>query len=248
MYVEFAARRVPRFGGCYTDSATMIHQILPVGLLQCNCHIIGDPATREAVVIDPGDDVDSILEVIARHGLKVRAILITHAHIDHVIGLKKMREATGAPVMMHQADLKLYQAMEMQAEWIRWKTPELAEVDDFLSEGKSIKWGDYELRVLHTPGHTEGSVCLYLPRYTASTVPEVGSGKVSAAGLLFAGDTLFEGSIGRTDLWGGSMREIMRSLKNKVLALPDETIVFPGHGSPTTIGLEKETNQFLQGM
>jgi hydroxyacylglutathione hydrolase len=226
----------------------MIHEILPVGLLQCNCHIIGDPATREAVVIDPGDDVESILDVIARHGLKVRAILITHAHIDHVIGLKKMREATGAPVMMHQADLKLYQAMEMQAEWIRWKTPQLAEVDDLLSEGKSIKWGAYELRVLHTPGHTEGSVCLYLPRHTASTVAEVGSDKVSAAGLLFAGDTLFEGSIGRTDLWGGSMREIMRSLKNKVLALPDETIVFPGHGNRTTIGLERETNQFLQGM
>ena len=96
----------------------MIHEILPVGLLQCNCHVIGDPSTREAVVIDPGDDVDSILQVIARHGLKVRAILITHAHIDHVIGLKKMRQATGAQVLMHQADLKLYQAMEMQAEWI----------------------------------------------------------------------------------------------------------------------------------
>jgi glyoxylase-like metal-dependent hydrolase (beta-lactamase superfamily II) len=226
----------------------MIHEILPVGLLQCNCHIIGDPLTREAVVIDPGDDVESIIEVIARHDLKVRAILITHAHIDHVNGLKKMRESTGAPVLMHHADLRLYQAMEMQAEWIRWATPELAEVDDFLTEGKSIKWGDYELRVIHTPGHTEGSVCLYLPNDPTSAAPEVGSGKVVAPGLLFAGDTLFEGSIGRTDLWGGSMREIMRSLKNKVLALPDETIVFPGHGNPTTIGVERETNQFLQGM
>jgi len=226
----------------------MIHEILPVGLLQCNCHVIGDPSTREAVVIDPGDDVDSILQVIARHGLKVRAILITHAHIDHVIGLKKMRQATGAQVLMHQADLKLYQAMEMQAEWIRWTTPDLAEVDDFLTEGKSIKWGEYELRVIHTPGHTEGSVCLYLPHDAANAVADVSSRRTVAPGLLFAGDTLFEGSIGRTDLWGGSMREIIRSLKNKVLALPDDTVVFPGHGPSTTIGRERETNQFLRGM
>ena len=229
----------------------LIHEILPVGLLQCNCHIVGDPRTLDAVVIDPGDEVDSILEVIARHNLKVRAILNTHAHIDHVGGLKKMREATGAPVLMHQADLSLYKALEMQAQWIHWATPDLTEVDEFLSEGKSIKWGDYELRVIHTPGHTEGSVCLYLPRDTHSDFfGATPRGAVSnhPPGLLFAGDTLFEGSIGRTDLWGGSMREIMRSLKNKVLALPDETIVFPGHGPSTTIGVERETNQFLRGM
>jgi hydroxyacylglutathione hydrolase len=219
------------------ETPKLIHEILPVGMLQCNCHIVGDPVTREAVVIDPGDDVDAILEVIARHGLKVRNILITHSHIDHIIGLKKLREATGAPVLMHQADLDLYQQMEMQAEWIQWPTPELAEVDEFLTEGKSIKWGNYELRVMHTPGHTKGSVCLYLPR-EENTVRD--------PGLLFAGDTLFEGSIGRTDLWGGSVKEILRSLKTKLLALPDETIVFPGHGSPTTIGVERETNPFLQ--
>jgi hydroxyacylglutathione hydrolase len=219
------------------ETPRLIHEILPVGMLQCNCHLVGDPVTREAIVIDPGDDVDAILEVIARHGLKVRNILITHSHIDHIIGLKKMREATGAPVLMHQADLDLYQQMEMQAEWIHWKTPELSEVDDFLTEGKSIKWGNYELRVMHTPGHTKGSVCLYLPR-EENTVRD--------PGVLFAGDTLFEGSIGRTDLWGGSIKEILRSLKTKLLTLPDETIVFPGHGSPTTIGVERETNPFLQ--
>ncbi|HEY4839975.1 MAG TPA: MBL fold metallo-hydrolase [Candidatus Acidoferrales bacterium] len=219
------------------EAPQLIHEILPVGMLQCNCHIVGDPVTREAIVIDPGDDVDSILEVIARRGLKVTNILITHSHIDHVIGLKKMREVTGAPVSMHQADLDLYQQMEMQAEWIHWATPELTEVDDFLTEGKSIKWGNYELRVMHTPGHTKGSVCLYLPRE---------ENIVQDPGLLFAGDTLFEGSIGRTDLWGGSMKEILRSLKTKLLTLPDETIVFPGHGSPTTIGVERETNPFLR--
>jgi len=229
----------------------LIHEILPVGMLQCNCHVVGDSVTREAVVIDPGDDVNAVLEIIKRHGLKVRAILITHAHIDHVGGLKKMRQATGAPVLMHQADLLLYQAMELQAQFLRVATPEITDVDEFLSEGKSIKWGNYEIRVMHTPGHSEGSVCLYLPREAKvildSTSPNI-SGSVREPGLLFAGDTLFEGSIGRTDLWGGSMEEIMRSLKTKVLALPDETIVFPGHGGETTIGAERETNPFLQGI
>jgi hydroxyacylglutathione hydrolase len=229
----------------------LIHEILPVGVLQCNCHVVGDAVTREAIVIDPGDDAESVLQVIARHGLNVRAILITHAHIDHVIGLKKMREATGAPVLMHQADLALYQSLEMQAQWIRWATPEITEVDEFLSEGKSIKWGNYELRVMHTPGHTKGSVCLYLPRKEKVVLPVGAPHKPVSAhepGLLFAGDTLFEGSIGRTDLWGGSMQEILRSLKTKVLALPDDTIVFPGHSGLTTIGAERETNQFLQGL
>jgi hydroxyacylglutathione hydrolase len=225
------------------EAPRLIHEILPVGMLQCNCHIVGDPTTREAIVIDPGDDVEKILEVVARHKLKVRAILITHSHIDHVIGLKKMREATGAPVMMHQDDLALYQDVEKQAEWIQWATPELTEVDEFLTEGKSVRWGNYELRVMHTPGHTKGSVCLYLPRdENIATLPT----SQSEHGLLFAGDTLFEGSIGRTDLWGGSMREILRSIRSKILALPDETIVFPGHGPITTIGVERETNPFLQ--
>lgn len=235
-----------------SNTPKLIHEILPVGLLQCNCHVVGDPVTREAIVIDPGDDVETILEVIARHGLKVRAILITHSHIDHVIGLKRLREATGAPVMMHEADLALYKEIEMQAEWIRWATPELSEVDEFLSEGKSIRWGKHELRVMHTPGHTKGSVCLYLPHDENMVAAATSSAPKPAAlrvpGLLFAGDTLFAGSIGRTDLWDGSMKEIMRSLQIKVLALPDETIVFPGHGPATTIGVERETNPFLQKM
>jgi hydroxyacylglutathione hydrolase len=229
----------------------LIHEILPVGMLQCNCHVVGEPVTREAIVIDPGDDVNGILGIIARHGLKVRAILITHAHIDHVGGLKKMRQATGAPVLMHQADQVLYRAMEIQAQLLRVATPEMTDVDEYLSEGKSVKWGNYELRVMHTPGHSEGSVCLYLPRETKAIVDSTSPrnpANTGEPGLLFAGDTLFEGSIGRTDLWGGSMEEIMRSLKTKVLALPDETIVFPGHGPATTIGVERETNPFLQGI
>ncbi len=221
----------------------LIHEILSVGMLHCNCHIVGDPVTREAIVIDPGDDVTRILESLARHRLTLRAIVITHAHIDHVGGLATLRNSTGAPVMMHQADLKLYDLLPTQASWLGVRTPPRCEVDQFLREGEAVRWGATELtdgfalQVLHTPGHSEGSVSLYLPRHTPQGAAE--------PGLLFAGDTLFAGSIGRTDLWGGSMEQIMDSIRGKLLELPDDTIVLPGHGEPTTIGAERETNPFL---
>ena len=237
--------------GTMAETTNIIHEILPVGMLQCNCHIIGDPKTHEALVIDPGDDAERILEVIERHQLKVRAIVITHAHIDHVVGLRRLHEATGAPVRIHPEDLELYRMLDVQARWLGWKTPEKVKFDDPLREGDTIRWGGFEARVLHTPGHTEGSVCLYMPANTleanvvagVKTVPE----RVleTGPGRLFAGDTLFAGSIGRTDLWGGSFETIIRSLKGKVLQLPDDTIVYPGHGESTTIGEERETNPFL---
>jgi hydroxyacylglutathione hydrolase len=215
----------------------MIYIKLPVGLLQCNCTIIGDPASREAIVVDPGDEVGRILDLLGRHKLSVKAIVSTHSHIDHVGGLSKLHQYTGAPVMMHRDDLPLYQAMDMQAAFIGTPPPELTEIDHLLKEGDALRWGGFEAQVIHTPGHTPGSVCLYLPKDAGRiTLP---------APHLLAGDTLFAGSIGRTDLWGGSLEQIMNSLVGKLMELPDETIVHPGHGGGTTIGQERHSNPFL---
>jgi glyoxylase-like metal-dependent hydrolase (beta-lactamase superfamily II) len=229
------------------EAQKLIHEILPVGMLQCNCHIVGDPQTREAIVIDPGDDAARILEVIKRHRLKVTAIVVTHTHIDHVIALHHVQEATGAPVYLHADDLGLYRMLDLQASWLGMKTPEEAKIDQLVREGDVIRWGGYAAQVLHTPGHTPGSICLYMP----SDMPASPGGAVNSSNRgisqLFAGDTLFAGSIGRTDLWGGSMAAIMQSLKGKLLELPDSTIVYPGHGDTTTIGAERATNPFLAG-
>jgi glyoxylase-like metal-dependent hydrolase (beta-lactamase superfamily II) len=207
----------------------MIHEIFPVGPLQCNCSIIGDEATREAMVIDPGDDVDQLLSVIRNRNLQVKQIVITHAHIDHVGGAMKLRAATGAPILLNQNDAALLKMLDVQAAWVGVPTPGKVEIDESITTGDVVSAGSHSAQVLHTPGHTEGSVCLYF----------------ATDKKLIAGDTLFAGSIGRTDLPGGSMQKIMRSLHNTVLALPDETIVVPGHGELTTIGEERESNPFL---
>jgi hydroxyacylglutathione hydrolase len=233
------------------DSQELIHEILPVGMLQCNCHIVGDPQTREAIVIDPGDDAERILEVINRHHLKVTAIVVTHTHIDHVIGLRRVHHATGAPVYVHADDLDLYRMLEVQATWLGWKPPESVKIDQLVHEGDVIRWGRYQAQILHTPGHTPGSVCLYMPPDAPAALPDASAAKSTprdpGTGRLFAGDTLFAGSIGRTDLWGGSFADIIRSLKGKLLELPDDTVVYPGHGESTTIGNERATNPFLVG-
>lgn len=228
----------------------LIHEILPVGMLQCNCHIVGDPQIREAIVIDPGDDAGRILEVIERHHLKVTAIVVTHTHIDHVIGLRRVGETTGAPVYVHADDLDLYRMLDMQASWLGWKTPEKVQIDQAVREGDVIRWGRYQAQFLHTPGHTPGSICLYMPSdlpVAPTDVTAAAKPAESGTGQLFAGDTLFAGSIGRTDLWGGSFEGIMHSLKGKLLELPDDTIVYPGHGETTTIGKERAMNPFLAG-
>jgi hydroxyacylglutathione hydrolase len=215
----------------------ILHFSIPVGLLQCNCSIIGDPITREALVLDPGDEIHRIMELLGRHKLTVKAIVSTHAHIDHVGGLKKLHDYTAAPVLMHRDDVPLYQAMDMQAAFLGIEPPPLVEIHQFLREGDKLHWGNLQAQVIHTPGHTPGSSCLYLP---------ADFGKLTiATPQLFAGDTLFAGSIGRTDLWGGSMEKMMDSLVHKLLELPDDTVVYPGHGLTTTIGEERQSNPFL---
>lgn len=236
-------------------ASRLIHEIIPVGMLQCNCSILGDPETHEAIVIDPGDEVERILALLAKHKLKVMAIVSTHAHIDHVGGLKKLHDVTHAPVLMNEGDLELYRAMDIQSQFLGVAPPPLAKIDNLLAEGDVVRWGGYEARVLHTPGHTPGSVSLYLPfaerKEEGNRVAPAHSAKKSRgdddpAPWLFAGDTLFAGSIGRTDLWGGSFPEIIRSIRSKLLTLPEDTIVFPGHGPTTTLAEERESNPFLQ--
>jgi glyoxylase-like metal-dependent hydrolase (beta-lactamase superfamily II) len=220
----------------------MIYIKVPVGMLQCNCSIIGDPKTHEAIVVDPGDEVERILSLLGRYHLKVKAIVSTHAHIDHVGGLAKLHQYTGAPVMMHSEDLPLYHGMEMQAAFLGIEPPAITNVDHLLKEGDALQWGGFQANIIHTPGHSPGSVCLYVPK----DVPKDGTQVKLVKPHLFAGDTLFAGSIGRTDLWGGSMDQMLESLKDKLLQLPDDTLVYPGHGGNTTIGHERETNPFLK--
>jgi hydroxyacylglutathione hydrolase len=208
----------------------MIHKIFPVGPLQCNCSVIGDEKTHEGMVIDPGDQIEGILEILRQEKLTLKQIVITHAHIDHVGGAMKLKAATGAPILMNQNDHALLKMLDVQAAWVGMRPPGDVQVDEAIAQGRVLKIGEITSNVIHTPGHTEGSICVYFP----------------AEKKLIAGDTLFAGSIGRTDLPGGSMEKIMRSLHTQVLALPDETEVVPGHGPTTTIGEERETNPFLQ--
>ena len=208
----------------------MIHEILPVGPLQCNCSILGDDTTREAMVIDPGDDIPRILTRLAKHSLTVKQIVVTHAHIDHIAGAQQLKRITGAPIFYNQLDLPLVAMMEQQAGWLGIPTPEVRPPDADLADNTTVSISGLSATVLHTPGHTPGSVCLHLP----------------TENLLIAGDTLFAGSIGRTDLPGGDTKTILTSIQDRLMHLPKATRVIPGHGRSTTIGAERQTNPFLQ--
>jgi glyoxylase-like metal-dependent hydrolase (beta-lactamase superfamily II) len=210
----------------------------PVGALGCNCTIVSCPETREALVIDPGDEAEEILATLARGGLTAVKLVHTHAHFDHVMATGEVAARTGAPVLLHRDDRWLYDHAVMQTEAFGIRRPDGAPwrppppPTHELAGDESLAFGRREARALHTPGHTPGSICLYLEH--AAETP-----------ILFAGDTLFQGSIGRTDLWGGSMAAIRQSIRDRLLTLPDDTLVVPGHGPETTVLREREENPFV---
>jgi hydroxyacylglutathione hydrolase len=207
----------------------MIIESFPVGPLGCNTTLMGDPESHDAIVVDPGDEIPRIYERLTAQGLTLRQILITHAHLDHVGGALQLKEMTGAPIYMNENDLPLLQMVEQQAKWMGIAPPAVALPDKKLNEGDTVGLPGFEATVLCTPGHTQGSVSLYF----------------ADLHLLVAGDTLFAGSVGRTDLPGGNYQQLLESIRTQLLPLPDETRVLTGHGPSTTIGAERRGNPFL---
>ncbi len=203
-----------------------------VGPLACNCTIVADEASGDAIVVDGGDGVDEVAARLDRHGWRAKFLLHTHAHIDHVGDLGRLRERTHASALLHPADLPLYRTLPLQARWLGLAhAPPVVALDGELHDGDRMELGSMRCRVLHTPGHTPGSVCF-----------EIDDGRDVA---LLTGDTLFAGSIGRWDLGGTSMEELVDSIRTKLLAYGDATPVIPGHGPFTTIGTERVSNPYL---
>jgi hydroxyacylglutathione hydrolase len=207
----------------------MIRVTFPVGMLGCNCSILGDETSGEAIVVDPGYDIPRILEALTKHKLTVRKILVTHAHIDHIASAQRLKEITGAPILYNQADLPLVAMMDVQAGWLGLPVPTVLPPDHSPADGEVVDVGGISGSILYTPGHSEGSLCLYVPKEH----------------LLLAGDTLFAGGVGRTDLPGGNTGKLLASIHDRLLTLADETVVVPGHGAMTTIGAERDSNPFL---
>jgi hydroxyacylglutathione hydrolase len=210
----------------------LVMETFPVGSLECNCTIVGDTDSGDAVVVDGGDGVDEVVAYLQRRQWRARLLVHTHAHIDHIGDLGALRERTAAAGLLHAADIPLYQTLAMQARWIGLPcAPPVVALDGTLSDGDLLEAGAVRMRVLHTPGHTPGSVCLAVPNGDAMTI--------------LSGDTLFAGSIGRWDLGGTSMEDIVHSIETKLLPYDDATSVIPGHGPFTTIGAERATNPYL---
>ena len=211
----------------------MLLQTIPVGPLQCNCSILGDEASGTAIVVDPGDEADAIAAAVQAAGLRVTHIVHTHAHVDHIGGSAEFKRLCGGRALLHKGDQWLHEHLEVQCRMIGLPVPEMVALDGWLEEGARLPLGTRTLEVLHTPGHTPGSCTFTL--------------EADGRQIVFAGDTLFRGSIGRTDLWGGDTEQILASLHGKLLALDDDAEVICGHGPGTTIGRERRGNPFLSG-
>jgi glyoxylase-like metal-dependent hydrolase (beta-lactamase superfamily II) len=212
-----------------TVNETIVRGIV-VGSFAENCWIIGNRRTREAICVDPGDQPDEILAMARDMGVTVKFIANSHAHIDHILGVGAIREATGARFLLHPGDVELARNTAASAKnWMGIDLPNPPEPDALLADNDDIDVDGLKLKVLHTPGHTQGSVCFL------------------ANGIVFAGDTLFAGSIGRTDLPGGDLNTLLRSIREVLFRFPDDTVVWSGHGEVTTIGKERRTNPFLIG-
>ncbi len=208
----------------------MILQTLRVGPLAVNCYIVGDENTREVIVVDPGGDVRQIVETLTQARARVAAIVLTHAHFDHVMGVAGLKRETGAPLLAGAAEAEILASAEGQAKFFGLAIPPPPPPERWLNEGDIVQAGAIKLTVITTPGHTPGGICLWN----------------EADKVLFVGDTLMRGSIGRTDFPGGSMPDLLQSIRRKLLTLPPETRVYPGHGPITTIGEEKALNPFLK--
>jgi hydroxyacylglutathione hydrolase len=204
-----------------------------------NGFVLGCEATREGVVIDPGDDVDLLLAAVEQHALKVSAVLLTHAHLDHVTGVARAKQVLNVPVWLHEADNPLYEAVVQQGMMFGFRVEPQPPIDNFYASDQKLRFGEYEIAVHHTPGHCPGGVCFAVngdPRTAGPTDRRI----------LIVGDTLFAGGIGRTDLPGGDTETLLRSIREVLFSFPDGTPVYSGHGEPTAIGREKRTNPFLR--
>jgi len=209
----------------------VIIETFPVGWLQCNCTILGDPASGEAIVVDPGDEFEKVMAALDRHHLRCLAVVNTHTHIDHVGAIQQLQERLQTPAAIHKADLVLFENLEMQAQFIGMPAPKRGVIDQYLQDGSAVACRGVEVGVIHTPGHTPGSTSFHLP---------------GDRNILFTGDTLFAESIGRTDLGGGSHPQILTSIHKKLMTFDDDTLVIAGHGESTTIGHERRYNPFLK--